>query len=161
MSSRVMVCKNKTEASRVLETLAPEQMDMVKDMQMPAAPVIIVVVNGKHGEVEVKNVTTKKEDSLKLRLHNLVMDLRTARVWVNKKELTLTALEYRLLRLFMSAPGKVFSRKDIFEACWDDNYMEDDGTINVHMSHIRKKIRKFDADNNYIRTVRGIGFAME
>lgn len=161
MSSKVMVCKNRTEASRVLETLAPEQLDMVKDMQMPAAPIIIVVVNGKHGEIEVKNVTAKKEDPFRLCLHNLVMDLRTARVWVNKKELTLTALEYRLLHLFLSAPGKVFSRKAIFETCWDDNYMEDDSTINVHMSHIRRKIRAFDAKNNYIRTVRGIGFAME
>lgn len=161
MSNRVMVCKNKTEASRVLETLAPEHLDMVKDMQMPAAPIIIVVVNGKHGETKVRNVTAKQEDACKIRLHNLVMDTKTARVWVNKRELTLTALEYRLLHLFLSAPGRVFSRKDIFETCWDDNYMEDDSTINVHMSHIRRKIKAFDAENNYIRTVRGIGFSME
>ena len=161
MNNKVMVCRNKTEASRVLEVLAPEHMDMVEGMQMSAAPIIIVVINGKKGEMEVKNVTAKKENTSCIRLHNLVMDTKTARVWVNEKELTLTALEYRLLHLFLSAPGKVFSRKDIFEKCWEYNYMEDDSTINVHMSHIRQKIRKFDTENHYIRTVRGIGFAME
>ena len=54
---------------------------------------------------------------------------------------------------------KVFTKQEIYEYVWNDDYYGDDKTINVHMSNLRKKIKKL-TDEKYIKTVWGIGFKM-
>ena len=59
----------------------------------------------------------------------------------------------------MLHPTKVFSKQDIFEYAWDEYYIGEDKTINVHISNIRTKIKKI-TDDEYIDTVWGIGFRL-
>ena len=54
---------------------------------------------------------------------------------------------------------QVFTRANLFEHVWNDTYMGDDNTVNVHISNIRSKLSKVD-DGEYIKTVWGIGFKM-
>ena len=59
----------------------------------------------------------------------------------------------------MLYPTKVFSKQEIFEYAWDEFYIGEDKTINVHISNIRSKIKKY-TDDEYIDTVWGIGFRL-
>ena len=54
-------------------------------------------------------------------------------------------------------PEKVYSKRELFELAWEENYVGEDNTVNVHISNIRKKIREH-SDNEYIKAVWGIGF---
>ena len=79
---------------------------------------------------------------------------------VSVKEKTLTPHEYEILLLLMEEPDKVFSRESLYEKVWKGGYYGEDNTVNVHVSNLRKKIAAVDGEEEYIKTVWGIGFKM-
>ncbi len=80
-------------------------------------------------------------------------------VTINGKQVDLTGHEFRILELLLKNPGKAFSKQAIYDYAWDDIYLGEDKTINVHISNIRKKIKNF-TDTEFIDTVWGIGFKL-
>lgn len=78
---------------------------------------------------------------------------------IDSKPLHLTKHEYLILELLMKNIKRVFTKQEIYEYVWNDDYYGDDKTINVHISNIRKKIKQY-TDDEYIKTVWGIGFKM-
>ncbi|MFL0252004.1 response regulator transcription factor [Clostridium neuense] len=93
-----------------------------------------------------------------LKYKNLILNKETLKVEVKGKEIYLTAKELSILEMLLSYPSKVFTKSNLFETVWGGNYMDDDNTINVHISKIRSKIAEVDPDTEYIHTVWGIGF---
>lgn len=89
----------------------------------------------------------------------LRLDKSCHQVWIEHQELSLTKREFSILELLMSSPNKVFTKQEIFQDAWDEYYMGEDKTVNVHVGNIRRKIREF-TDQEYIQTVWGIGFKM-
>ena len=75
-------------------------------------------------------------------------------------DLSLTAHEFDILRLLMEQPRRTFSRAQIYEAVWGEEYVGDDNTVNVHISNLRSKLAKLDRSGEYIKTVWGVGFKM-
>lgn len=63
------------------------------------------------------------------------------------------------MELFLLNPNRVFSKRDIYDYAWDEIYLGEDKTINVHISNIRKKIKNITRED-YIETVWGIGFRL-
>lgn len=99
--------------------------------------------------------------SNKLSYKNLVLDTDSKQVFVNEKEINLTVREFNILELLLKNQNKVFTRANLFESVWNDQFMGDDNTVNVHISNLRAKISKADKDNEYIQTVWGIGFKLK
>lgn len=95
----------------------------------------------------------------KLTYKNMVLHEESVSVSVEGQELDLTKQEYKILELFLLHPKKVFSKQDIYDYAWEDVYIGEDKTINVHISNIRKKIKNITEDE-YIETVWGIGFKL-
>ncbi|MNT86862.1 Sensory transduction protein regX3 [compost metagenome] len=73
-------------------------------------------------------------------------------------EIELTSTEYKLLRTFMESPGRVFTKKQLFEKVWSDPYWKDDNTVMVHISRLRDKIETDPRQPVYIKTIRGLGY---
>lgn len=96
----------------------------------------------------------------KLVYKNLKINLDTMRASVKGQEVNLTVREINILKLMISYPNKVFTRANLFESIWQQDYFGDDNTVNVHISNIRSKLAKADAGTDYIETVWGIGFKM-
>ena len=71
----------------------------------------------------------------------------------------MTAREFEILALLMEDPKKVYTREQIYERVWGEEYMGDDNTVNVHISNLRAKLSKA-SEREYIKTVWGIGFKM-
>lgn len=94
-----------------------------------------------------------------LRLGDLVLDRESVSVTAGGKDITLTAREFEILALLMEHPKKVFTREQIYERVWGEDYMGDDNTVNVHVSNLRSKLSKV-SEREYIKTVWGIGFKM-
>lgn len=108
-----------------------------------------------------KEFSTSKLKNNKLIYKNIVLDTEGKEVFVKDKPLTLTFREYSILELLMTNPQKVFTRANIFESVWKDNFFGDDNTINVHISNLRTKLSQFDNSTKYIQTVWGIGFKLQ
>ena len=114
-------------------------------------------------EVQLRHVTegagAASGSDEKLTFMDMELNKSTFEVKVKGQEIQLTRQEYKILELFMLHPTKVFSKQDIFEYAWDEYYIGEDKTINVHISNIRTKIKKI-TDDEYIDTVWGIGFRL-
>ncbi|QUH21306.1 response regulator transcription factor [Alkaliphilus sp. B6464] len=91
---------------------------------------------------------------------DLILNSETVEVTIKGKLISVTAREFAILELLMSYPNKVFTKANLFEAVWKDEFLGDDNTVNVHISNLRSKLAKADPNTEYIHTVWGIGFKM-
>lgn len=74
--------------------------------------------------------------------------------------LNLTRMEYKLLRLLIENPKKVFTKENLYRSVWEDDIYSDN-TINVHISNLRNKLKEIDPDHKYIKTVWSIGYILK
>ena len=88
------------------------------------------------------------------------LSLTSCAATVCGKALTLTGKEFAILELMLKNPSKLWSKANLFESVWGENYVSDDNTVKVHMSNIRSKLKKFDPDSEYIETVWGMGYRL-
>lgn len=96
-----------------------------------------------------------------LTFKDIVMDTEQYRVTVSGQEISLTKREYRILELLISNPNKVFTKNNIYESVWNEEFVGEDNAVNVHISNIRQKLAKANDKETYIQTVWGIGFKMK
>lgn len=102
---------------------------------------------------------TKEKQNI-LKYNDLVLNRETVEVRVKGQLVNLTAREFSILELLMSHPNKVFTRANLFEHVWKEDFFGDDNTVNVHISNLRSKLAKISPDTEYIRTIWGIGFKL-
>lgn len=81
------------------------------------------------------------------------------RVEYEGREIGLTLKELLLLKLFLENPRKTFTKANLYESVWQEEYYYEDNTINVHMSNLRNKLKKVTGQD-YIETVWGIGYRL-
>ena len=93
------------------------------------------------------------------RLADLELDRDAVSVTAGGKPVTLTAREFEILALLLSNPNKVFTRAQIYEQVWGEEFFGDENTVNVHISNLRSKLARV-SEREYIKTVWGIGFKM-
>lgn len=110
-------------------------------------------------EANLRRVKNNREGNKLLKFKDIKLDTLAKRVFVNNLELNLTATEIKILELFLSQPGKVFSKANLFESIWNDEYMVDDNTLNVHISRLRQKLKKV-SEEEYIETLWGLGYRL-
>ena len=84
------------------------------------------------------------------------MDPERHRTWVGDEEISLTATEFRLLRVLLERPGLVFTRARLVECAYPGNHYVSDRTLDSHIRRIRRKLRDVGLDP--IETVHGVGF---
>lgn len=99
-----------------------------------------------------------KAAEVRIRIGELTLDTDACRAVKNGRSIELNAKEYLLLKFFMENPGRVFTKKQLYNAVWQDDYLYDDNTIMVHISRIRNKIETNPQSPDYIKTVKGIGY---
>ncbi len=89
------------------------------------------------------------------------ININTAKVYRDGEEIVLTAMEYKLLLIFIQHRGKNLSRQQILNQIWDEaGDFVNDNTLSVYIKRLRKKLGDTD-ENQLIKTVRGIGYLME
>lgn len=92
-----------------------------------------------------------------LRINGLVIAPASHEVTRGGEALSLTAREFALLEALAAHPGRVFTREQLLERVWGDEYY-DDHVVDVHVGNLRKKLEDDPADPRYIETVRGVGY---
>lgn len=108
-------------------------------------------------EVQLRH-SSKENLTGKITQKDMTLDVNTHSINVCGHELKkITKQEFEIVRLLMSNPKQVFSKEAIFEYAWDELYMGETKTLDVHISNIRKKIKEV-TDEEYIETVWGIGY---
>lgn len=107
-------------------------------------------------EVQKRHLAVENNKQAVIVSGNLSMDFANGVIKNNGKIINLNAKEYLLLAFFAKNMGKVLTKKQIYQAVWKDEYMYDDNTIMVQISHLRAKIN--DDAHKHIETLIGIGY---
>lgn len=104
---------------------------------------------------------SKEKQDEKVIIGELMLDQRECKLYKKNREIDLTYMEYKLLKLFMTEPGKVFTKAQIFELVWENEYYYTDNTVVVYISKLRDKIEDDSKNPQLIKTVRGLGYRFE
>ena len=104
-----------------------------------------------------KKVIREEKDTM-LRVGELSMEKESRRVFIADKEINLTAKEFDLLELFLTNPGKVFSREKLLNIVWGYEYPGDVRTVDVHVRRLREKVESNPSDPHYVYTKWGVGY---
>ena len=89
------------------------------------------------------------------------MDDGSKQVMVDGAPVSLTPIEYNILKLLLSHPGQVFSSAQIYEQVWNDPAYGSENTVAVHIRHLREKIEIDPAEPRYLKVVWGLGYKIE
>ncbi|MGL4107437.1 response regulator transcription factor [Clostridium sp. LP20] len=111
-------------------------------------------------ESNLRRVQGVKKGDLVLMYKDMNLDLNRKTVTINGEELILTAKEYCMLELFLGNKGKIFSKANIYETIWNEEYFGDDNSVKTHMSNLRNKLKKANSTEEYIETVWGLGYRL-
>ncbi len=101
----------------------------------------------------------KSRELKQLQVKDLKLDTEACVVYQKEHPVDLTSVEYKLLRLFMEHPGKVFTKQQVYENVWGEEYAIADNNIMVCISRLRAKLS--EDSSAYIKTIRGLGYRME
>lgn len=103
----------------------------------------------------------QQEESERFVFGKLSIDIPRVEVRKDGELIELRAKEFEILSFLASHEGQVFSKGQIFENVWKDDYMMDDNTVMVHIRRLRKKIEDNPDDPKYIKTVWGLGYKFQ
>ena len=105
-----------------------------------------------------RNDESKDSKTNVIEKKGLKIETDSRRVYINGKEVSLTAKEFELVLLLVSNPNKVYSRDELLKEIWGATYPGDARTVDVHVRRLREKIEVRPADPEYIHTKWGVGY---
>lgn len=161
------VCREVRDMSDVpiiMLTAKSDDMDKILGLEYGAddyitKPFNILEVKARIKAIIRRNKASKAEEVKKrVSVGKLTLDVDSRRVFVDGKEINLTAKEFDLLDLFITNPGKVYSREQLLLAIWGENYPGDVRTVDVHVRRLREKIETNPTDPEYVYTKWGVGY---
>ncbi len=103
---------------------------------------------------------SRPKEEEKITIKDLTLDIDSCILYKGEMTIDLTSVEFKIMELFMKNPGKVFTKQQLFTCGWgEENFLGADNNIMVCISKLRAKLS--DDGNEYIKTVRGLGYRME
>lgn len=105
---------------------------------------------------------SKDSNDGKIKIDNLLINTNEAKVYLDGKEVILTAMEYRLLLSFVNNRGVVLSRQRLLEDIWDvGGDFVNDNTLTVYIKRLRDKLESDPNNPKFIKTIRGMGYILK
>ena len=149
----------------VMLTAKGDDMDKILGLEYGADDYITKPFNILEVKARIKAImrrTARKEESAQtakiLVKGNMRIDCESRRVFIQEREINLTAKEFDLLELLAKNPDKVYSREKLLNLVWGYEYPGDARTVDVHIRRLREKIEKHPSDPKYVYTKWGVGY---
>ena len=95
------------------------------------------------------------------RLGPIELNEETKQVTLDGEAVTLTPIEYQILRLLITHPGRVYSTTQIYELVWNEDAIGSENAVSVHIRHLRQKIEINPSEPRYLKVVWGQGYKLE
>ena len=162
------VCKRlraESEVPIIMLTARDDELDKVLGLELGADDYITKPFSIREFRSRVRALLRRAavsrqvdEDGELISAEGLTIDLARRLVEVGGNRVQLTYVEFELLRILASNPGRVYSRRMLLEALWGGADYREPRTIDVHVRHLREKLERDPADPEYILTVRGVGY---
>ena len=152
----------------ILLTAKSETEDMVLGLNVGAddyvtKPFVPVEVLARvRSQLRRYTMMAKKPETLEaITVGTITLCDREKTVTVDGEPISLTPIEYSILKLFMENPGKVYSSRALYEAVWNEAPFGSEGAVAVHIRHLREKIEINPSEPRYLKVVWGQGYKLE
>ena len=169
------VCAKIRETSKVpifMLTAKGEVFDRIQGLEMGADDYVVKPFNPLELTARVKsqlrrytqlnpNRNTGQAAKNEINIKGLSINKDNHKVVVYGEEIKLTPIEFDILYLLASNPGRVFSTDEIFEKVWNEKVYEANNTVMVHIRRLRGKMKEDTRQNKIITTVWGVGYKIE
>lgn len=161
------VCQQIREFSNVpviMLTAKGEDMDKILGLEYGADDYITKPFNILEVKARIKAIMRRTEPKKKTEERKMIesgdvrLDCEGRRVYIQGKEIGLTAKEFELLELLIQNPNRVYSRENLLQIVWGADYPGDVRTVDVHIRRLREKIEKNPGEPRYVRTKWGVGY---
>jgi DNA-binding response OmpR family regulator len=145
-------------------TAKGEDMDKILGLEYGADDYITKPFNILELKARIKTILRRvassvpPEDDRVIKVRDLTVNGVNRSVTLNNKEIRLTAKEFDLLGMFIANRGRVFSREEILEAVWKNDYAGDERTVDVHIRRLREKVERNPMQPEFIFTKWGVGY---
>ncbi len=165
--SALTLLREKSSVPVILLTAKSEDQDKIAGLDLGADDYVTKPFNAQEVLARVKAILRRyvrpeeKDRSTVLALGGIELDYDNKTVFLDGEEVTVTPKEYDILKFFMENPGKVFSSKEIYRHVWRDNPVGAEGTVAVHIRHLREKLEIDPAEPRYLKVVWGKGYKIE
>ena len=148
------------EMGIVMLTAKGQDMDKIMGLEYGADDYIIKPFNPIEVVLRVKALLRRlgEDEKEKLELGPFIIDLYSQKVLKNNIEIDVTPKEYLLMKIFLENPNKAFTRDELLDLVWGENYFGDAKIIDVNIRRLRAKIEDKPSRPGYIETVWGIGY---
>ena len=150
----------------IMLTAKAEEIDRVLGLELGADDYVVKPFSMRELLARVKAVLRRsakdsqsekgREESLKI--GGMRLDFSSYQAWLHDEPIALTPKEYELLKLLVTNPGRAFTRDELLERIWGYEYYGDTRTVDVHIRHLRAKLKGDENISKAIETVRGIGY---
>ncbi len=110
---------------------------------------------------ELNPAKTQKKTSNEICIKNVRINKETHQVFLDDESVKLTPIEFDILYLLATNPGKVFNTDEIFERVWNEKVYEANNTVMVHIRRLRGKLKDDSRSDKIITTVWGVGYKIE
>lgn len=149
----------------IMLTAKDHDMDKILGLEYGADDYITKPFNILEVKARIKAImrrSKKKENEGKEATYGaLSIDCDSRRVFIEGREVNLTAKEFDLLELMVFNPNKVYDREALLDLVWGRDYPGDARTVDVHVRRLREKIEKNPSDPQYVHTKWGVGYYFE
>jgi len=160
---RVRAMPERRELPIIMLTARSEETDKILGLEAGADDYMVKPFSPKELIARIRALLRRSRPELEsesIEYAGIVMDTAAHRVTRNGRAIHLGPTEYRLLRVLMERPGRVFSRDQLLDRAWDPNIHVEPRTVDVHIRRLRKALNG-DDEADLIRTVRSAGYAIE
>lgn len=145
----------------IMATAKGSEYDKVKSLDMGADDYLVKPFGMMEMVSRIKAVLRrckpKQKDNL-LEMGDLVLNQEERTLLINEEKVALTYKEFELLQLFLSHPGKVYTRDVLYNEIWGSDYIGESRTVDMHIRTLRQKLGNY---GEMIETVRNVGYRME
>jgi two-component system response regulator BaeR len=158
------ICKAIRTFSRVpiiIVTARVEEIDRLLGLELGADDYICKPFSPREVVARVKAVLRRTCDGQIIQAQGLVLDDHTYRATLNNRDLQLTAVEFKLLKLLIDHPCRIFSRQQIMEKIYHEERFVSDRTVDSHIKKLRRKIETIDPQTNLIQSVYSVGYKFD
>ena len=155
--------REKSSIPVIMLTAKGEDMDKILGLEYGAddyltKPFNILELKARVKAIFRRTANTEQDKGDIISVRNMTVNLSNRSVTLDGDEVNLTAKEFDLLQLFITNPGKVFSRENLLENIWKYDYLGDLRTVDVHIRRLREKIEKNPSQPQFIFTKWGVGY---
>lgn len=163
----IQVCQRIRETSDIpiiMLTAKGEDLDKILGLEYGADDYMTKPFNILEVKARIKTIlrrvqgSSTQEDQRLIKVRGLEVNTANRSVTLSGREIRLTAKEFDLLQLFISHRGRVFSREEMLDSVWKNDYAGDARTVDVHIRRLREKIEQNPTQPEFIFTKWGVGY---